>query len=1053
MIPPSRATLLASLAAWSGVLLAPAATAQSLELVADLCNEPNDNYFLPELRCVELGGWLYFAGDTAAHGEELQRVPIPGGPIPSAPAELVADILPGSLGSRPDMLTVYGTRLVFVATDGVHGRELWTSDGTAAGTQMVVDLHPGLTSAFDHVPRLRDSFPTAGGLLYFGARTPTNVRLFSTNGTAAGTTQIALTPFESPKFVGTAGGLFLAATGSAGSGLWRVNGTTPTFVRSFSETRALRLGPNGRVFLTARSGNTTGLELWSSDGTNAGTVLVKDVWPGAPGSDPAGFTFAGGFLYFTAYTPATGRELWKSDGTDAGTVLVKDLWPGSLPGAQLPTGLENGLLLGTGTQHHGRLTHFNNRLWLSGTVNLVSTLWSSDGTDVGTVPLLSGPGAPTIHTLGSMPQGSVGAARLLFAAHTAAEGRELWSTDGTALGTALVLDLQPGAESSNPRGFSPSAFGGTYFVADAPTGPTLFHSDGTAPGTTVLAQPVASDAPHSFGSSPFGLHTHFDRVVFAANTDAELANPRVSTGQGVQTLGTAQIGAGPSFYPDQSNSPYETSALPRFLGTPSGFYYLTRRATSMALWKSNGTDAGSTVVREFDKLPSIPDPFNPKVQTGLRDYDLEGATLGERLVFRAYTTGVGYETWITDGTFAGTQLLHPASGRYTRLGAKVLIFASPSDLWITDGTAAGTQFVANVAPQTLWFEPAHALPNGRAIFLTNSPAQGVEPWVTDGTGPGTQLLKDIQPGPAWSWPRDMTRVGRHVYFSADDGTNGSELWKSDGTAAGTVLELNIQPAPGVGSGPEALATDGRVLFFRTQGIDPSVHRYEPPALSSSAPEPFQDEAALVAVGSRRVVFAGNALGAGQSGAGVELWSHTGQVGGAKLVADHTAGQEGSQPSEYALANGRVFVVADDKVRGQELFSIWPGATAQRFGMGCGATGYAPELHAEDPVLGGTSRIFLTNAPPLQFFGVLVGPIGSPLPLSSDCALYLDPLQVQLLATGAADGAGAWTSAPLPIPAMPVLVGAQIGLQAFAGPTSTLPLGFDFTNAVRLSLGN
>jgi len=879
------------------------------------------------------------------------------------------------------------------------------------------------------------------------------VRLFSTDGTAAGTTQFALTPFESPKFLRAAGGLYLFASGAGGTGLWRIQGATANFVKAFTDTRALRLGPNGRVFLTARESNSTGLELWSSDGTTAGTTLVKDIAQGGQASDPAGLTAAGNLLYFTAYTDAVGRELWKSDGTEAGTLLVKDVWPGTIAGAQLPTGLENGLLFSTGTQHHGRLTYFQNRLWFAGTVNLVTTLWSSDGTDAGTVPLLTGPGTPTIANLGAMPQGSVNTPRLVFAARTAGEGVELWSTDGSAAGTALVLDIQPGPDSSNPRGFAQSAFGGTYVVADTPLGATLFHTDGTALGTQILAQPVASDAPHSFGSSPFGLRTHFDRVVFAASTDTELANPMVSAGQGVQALGTAQVGAGPSFFPDQSNSPYEISALPRFLGTPTGFYYLTRRATTMALWKSDGTDAGSVVVREFDKLPSIPDPFNPKSQTGPREYDLEGATLGERLVFRAYTTGVGYETWISDGTAAGTQVVHPANGRYLRLGKRVLVLADPSEVWITDGTTAGTQLVANIAPATIWFESGQTLPNGRAIFVARSTEHGVEPWVSDGTAAGTHLLQDIHPGAPWSQPTRLTRVGNAVFFAAANAANGRELWKTDGTAAGTVLEFDLQPLPGSGSAPEELVTDGRVLFFRTQGLDPTVHRYEPPLLSSSAPEPFFDEGALAPLGSRRVVFAGDAFGAGQLSAGVELWSHTGQVGGLKLVADHTAGLEGSDPTEYTLANGRVFVVASDKVRGQELFSAWPGATAQSFGQGCGATGFAPELHAEDPVLGGTSRIFLTNAPPLQFFGVLVGPIGSPLPLSSDCALYLDPLQVQLLATGAADGTGAWTSAPLPIPAMPALVGAQIGLQAFAGPTSSAPLGFDFTNAVRLSLGN
>lgn len=1036
-----RWTPLAFVASLSGALLAPAATGQSLELVADLVQEPNNNFFVPELRAVELGGWLYYVGDSAAHGEELFRVPIPGGPIPSAPAELVADILQGQLGSRPDMLTVYGTRLLFVADDGVHGRELWTSDGTAAGTQMVVDLYPGPASAFSHVPRLRDAFPTANGLAYFGARTPVHAsRLFSTDGTAAGTTEIALTPLESPKFVETFGRLFLRASGTGGSGLWRVQGTTPTFVRAFQETRALRLGPNGRVFLTARD-NSSGLELWSSDGTPAGTVLVKDIVPGSQASDPAGLTLGGTSLWFTAQTAAAGRELWKSDGTGNGTVLVKDVWPGAAPGAQLPTGLETQGFPDTGSQHHGQLTYFNNRLWFAGTVNTETVLWSSDGTNAGTMPLLSGPGAPTIHLLGALPQGAVSGARLVFAAHTSADGRELWSTDGTFAGTALVLDIQPGAKSSNPRGFAPSAFGGMYFVADAPAGPTLFHTDGTQLGTQVLVQPVASDAPHSFGSSPFGLHTLFDRVVFAASTDTVLANPMTSSGQGVEALGSAQLGAGPSYFADTSGLPFITSALPRFLGTPTGFYYMTRGPTSMTLWKSDGTDAGSIVVRAFDK---------PSTEN---DYDLAGATLGERLVFRAYTTGVGYETWISDGTAAGTQVVHGASGdRYTRLGNKVLIFpdvvlTSGTDIWITDGTTAGTQLVANIAPAKVWpLERPQTLANGRVVFVANSADFGVEPWVTDGTTAGTHLLKDIRPGSLWSQPKELTRIGNLVYFSADAGVNGRRLWSTDGTTAGTVLALDS-------SGPTSLASDGRVLFFRTPTGNPSVHRYEPPLLSSSAPEPFQNEGALASIGSRRVVFAGAQFGAGQVPAGQELWFHTGQVGGAKLVADHTAGEDGSNPTEYALANGRLFVFSGDKVRGIELFSAWPGATAQSFGQGCGATGFAPELHAEDPVLGGTSRIFLTNAPPLQFFGLLVGPIGTPLPLSSDCALYLDPLQVQLLATGAADGAGAWTSAPLPIPAMPSLVGAQIGLQAFAGPTASAPLGFDFTNAVRLSLGN
>ena len=73
----------------------------------------------------------------------------------------------------------------------------------------------------------------------------------------------------------------------------------------------------------------TAQELWKSDGTAAGTVLVKDINPGSASSEPSNLTNVNGTLFFTADDGAHGIELWKSDGTAAGTVLVKDINPGS----------------------------------------------------------------------------------------------------------------------------------------------------------------------------------------------------------------------------------------------------------------------------------------------------------------------------------------------------------------------------------------------------------------------------------------------------------------------------------------------------------------------------------------------------------------------------------------------------------------------------------------------------------------------------------------------------------------------------------------------------
>ena len=79
------------------------------------------------------------------------------------------------------------------------------------------------------------------------------------------------------------------------------------------------------MFFTAGDG-AHGPELWKSDGTEAGTVLVKDIHPGAGGySSPSSLTGVGGTLFFAADDGTHGSELWKSDGTEAGTVLVKDI--------------------------------------------------------------------------------------------------------------------------------------------------------------------------------------------------------------------------------------------------------------------------------------------------------------------------------------------------------------------------------------------------------------------------------------------------------------------------------------------------------------------------------------------------------------------------------------------------------------------------------------------------------------------------------------------------------------------------------------------------------
>jgi ELWxxDGT repeat protein len=71
---------------------------------------------------------------------------------------------------------------------------------------------------------------------------------------------------------------------------------------------------NNRAYFVVDDG-IHGEELWSSDGTDGGTFLVRDINPGSPGSGVHNLTVAGAQVFFSANDGAHGFELWRTDGT------------------------------------------------------------------------------------------------------------------------------------------------------------------------------------------------------------------------------------------------------------------------------------------------------------------------------------------------------------------------------------------------------------------------------------------------------------------------------------------------------------------------------------------------------------------------------------------------------------------------------------------------------------------------------------------------------------------------------------------------------------------
>ena len=107
-------------------------------------------------------GVAFFYRSDGLHGRELWR-----SDGTALGTYMIRDVCPGLCGSEsfaePDTIAAVGSLVYFSGHDGVHGSELWVTDGTASGTRMVADLRPGPLSSLPY------DFASAAGLLYFTA--------------------------------------------------------------------------------------------------------------------------------------------------------------------------------------------------------------------------------------------------------------------------------------------------------------------------------------------------------------------------------------------------------------------------------------------------------------------------------------------------------------------------------------------------------------------------------------------------------------------------------------------------------------------------------------------------------------------------------------------------------------------------------------------------------------------------------------------------------------------------------------------------------------------
>jgi ELWxxDGT repeat protein len=265
------------------------------------------------------------------------------------------------VGTLPDPFSIYtysvGGLVFFISSEPGSPDGIWRTDGTEAGTFPVLE---GLfNSGYGY------EIASAGGKIFFSALTRGDVgfELWVTDG-AAPATQVfpdADGPRNLLRLVGFRNAVYFTAESGdpnhPARGLWRSDGTAAgTYLVKALEPSVLTgfAVAGDQLFFQADDG-VSGAELWKTDGTRAGTVLVKDLAPGAASSRPENLTAAGGRLYFTATDGVSGNELWVTDGTAAGTRLVQDILPG--PASANPESLTaaDGVLYFTANDgEHGR---------------------------------------------------------------------------------------------------------------------------------------------------------------------------------------------------------------------------------------------------------------------------------------------------------------------------------------------------------------------------------------------------------------------------------------------------------------------------------------------------------------------------------------------------------------------------------------------------------------------------------------------------------------------------------------------------------------------------
>ncbi len=686
-----------------------------------------------------------------------------------------------------------GSKAFFLANDGVHGTEVWVTDGTEEGTTQLVDTNDD-TNTISNV-----NFFDIGNETYFSVGYK---KLYKTDGTPDGTVLVKdFTPsnanvgYSSQEIHKIGDEVFFIVASNVRS-IWKTDGTEegtallidnlPSsnlrainnelfFLQSCNSTQSCLYKVNSSVpqleliatipiqYLHNISTENDGIiffeganELWKTNGTEIGTVKVSDLESSEVTSANWTYRFVNNKILFTYYGGESGQEIWVSDGTSEGTFILKDFNPGF-------------------RSSYPELIHANDNL--------------------------------------------------LFAALNSGDtGKEVWASNGN-MGNALFLgDLNSSGESISIKDYKVAEsdivlrINRDFTQSQVPNLVTISEDNILTPiksigsytyqnyynsNFEILNESIFFTAKEVIGNS-FSNHLfkykdkqlekvvdlHFSDFISETNESLFFANSDETHGQEIwSSKGTTET---TSIFVDAvegATGGAFTSELQEieYIHGLGYFFVAIDAAHGPELWKTDLTDGGTAMVKDINEgfFGSFPTKF---------------FAFENKLIFLTRKQNSVYELWVSDGTESGTNKLFDHSLnigaiRYHKIGNSLYYVIRNNsffyELWKTDGTTDGTEMVESLGQFYTSFEDPFIPFNDALIYLKKSTESGYDFFRLSGGEP--ENIHHSETG----YLGGYNQFEDYLLFWEGDNFLNSSMWGTDGSAEGTTLLYNLTEISGV----------------------------------------------------------------------------------------------------------------------------------------------------------------------------------------------------------------------------------------------------------------